>query len=175
MRSVIFERNPSGSDKIPPHWFNNCKFEDVNDDGFAFLEKPAPGWANVKDCGNFPCTAPNNIIFTFVNTKYYKATPTFTGSAFAIVPDDETVGGTYPKCTHKPKMQIYICQIRNIGLFQIENLDDDAWDRAIQPISVLNAETGFNNTVNAMMDHIWDAFYTGQRRMARFPVALLTE
>ena len=62
-RSVIFERNPDGSDKIPPHWFNNCIFEDVNDDGFAFLEKPDPAWANVKDCGNFPCTAPNNIIF----------------------------------------------------------------------------------------------------------------
>lgn len=62
-RSVIFERNPKGSDKTPPHWFNNCIFEDVNDDGFAFLEKPDPAWANVKDCGNFPCTAPNNIIF----------------------------------------------------------------------------------------------------------------
>lgn len=64
--------------------------------------------------------------------------------------------------------------MRNIGLFQLENLDEDAWDRAIQPIQVLNAETGFNNTVNAMMDHIWDTFYTGQRRMARFPIALQT-
>jgi len=26
-----------------------------------------------------------------------------------------------------------------------------------------------------MMDHIWDAFYTGQRRMARFPAALWTD
>lgn len=25
-----------------------------------------------------------------------------------------------------------------------------------------------------MMDHIWDTFYTGQRRMARFPIQLLT-
>jgi len=74
-----------------------------------------------------------------------------------------------------PLMQIYICQIENVGMFQIENLDSDAWDRAIQPISVLNADTGFNNTVNAMMDHIWDAFYTGQRRMARFPIALVTD
>lgn len=55
-----------------------------------------------------------------------------------------------------------------------ENLDTDAWDRAIQPIFLKNEETGFNNTLNAMMDHIWDTFYTGQRRMARFPAALLT-
>lgn len=26
-----------------------------------------------------------------------------------------------------------------------------------------------------MMDHIWDTFYTGQRRMARFPIAIQTE
>lgn len=63
-----------------------------------------------------------------------------------------------------------MCQTRNVGLFQLENLDEDAWDRAVQPIFVLNKETGFNNTVNAMMDHIWDTFYTGQQRMARFPI-----
>jgi len=55
-----------------------------------------------------------------------------------------------------------------------ENLDDDAWDRAIQPVYLKNEETEFKNTLNAMMDHIWDGFYTGQKRMARFPAALLT-
>lgn len=105
MRNVIFERNPMGSDKIPPHFFDNCKFEDVTDDGFAFLDKPDPAWANIKDCGNFPCTAPNNVIFTFTNTKYYGATPSIASSAFTLVPDDETVGGAYtPACTHKPDM-----------------------------------------------------------------------
>lgn len=59
-------------------------------------------------------------------------------------------------------------------MLQFENLDDDAWDRAIQPVFLKNADTGFNNTVNAMMDHIWDTFYTGQKRLARFPTALLT-
>jgi len=67
-----------------------------------------------------------------------------------------------------------LCQLNNIGMLQFENLDKDAWDRAIQPIFLKNEETGFNNTINAMMDHIWDAFYTGQKRLARFPVALLT-
>lgn len=60
-------------------------------------------------------------------------------------------------------------------MFQFENLDEDAWDRAVQPVFLLNANRGFNNTVNAMMDHIWDTFYTGQRRMARFPTALETD
>lgn len=90
------------------------------------------------------------------------------------MPNDETVGGTYPNCVHMNAQQIYVCQINNIGMFQFENLDVDGWDRAIQPVFLLNEETGFNNTVNAMMDHIWDTFYTGQRRMPRFPIAMAT-
>jgi len=93
---------------------------------------------------------------------------------FVIVPDDKAVGGTYGNCAHKPQQQIYVCQANNIGMMMFENLDDDAWDRAIQPVFLLNSEYGFNNTLNAMMVHIWDTFYTGQRRMARFPAALAT-
>lgn len=173
-RSSMFARNPKGADKIPPHFFNRCELEDVDDGGFAFLEKPAPGWANVKDCGNFPCTAPNNIILSFADTTYKGLTPTSTPSEFVIVPDDETVGGTYGNCVRREEQQSYICEADNIGMMMFENLDVDAWDRAIQPIEVTNAETGFNNTLNAMMDHIWDTFYTGQRRMARFPTAIAT-
>ena len=143
--------------------------------GWAYLEKPPTAWANVKDCGNFPCTAPNNLIFTFAGTTFTGTTqPSTTAADFVIVPDDETVGGTYPGCTHFPDQQIYLCELNNIGMLQFENLDDDAWDRAIQPVFLKNADTGFNNTVNAMMDHIWDTFYTGQKRLARFPTALLT-
>lgn len=59
-------------------------------------------------------------------------------------------------------------------MLQFENLDTDGWDRAIQPVFLRNDTTGFNNTLNAMMDHIWDTFYTGQKRMPRFPAALVT-
>ena len=176
-RSVFFNTLPYSSDKIPPHFFDNCRIVDTDDSGFAFLSKPNAAWANVKDCGNFPCTAPTNAVTQFTNTKYDGVTPSTTPKDFALVPDDATVGGTYPNCVHQPLQQAYICQTRNVALFQIENLDWDAWDRAIQPIFVLDEEgnSGFNNTVNAMMDHIWDTFYTGQRRMGRFPIAILTE
>lgn len=101
-RHVLFERNPMGSDKIPPHTFKNCKFHDVNDDGMAWLEKPDLAWANIKDCGNFPCTAPNNLIYTFLGSRFTGITPTTTTSDMTLVPDDETVAGTYPGCDHKP-------------------------------------------------------------------------
>ena len=76
---------------------------DVDDNGFAFLSKPEPGWANVKDCGDFPCTAPSNWIIGFTNTKYDGVTPSTTPKDFMLVPDDLTVGGTYPGCVHKPE------------------------------------------------------------------------
>jgi len=173
-KSTLLASNPGSSDKIPPHFFNNCILEDVDDNGFAFLVKPNPGWANVKDCGNFPCTAPNNLIFSFAGTTWKGTTPTSTPEAFVVIPNEKTVGGTYESCVERPDQQAYICEMDNIGMMMFENLDDDAWDRAIQPVFLLNEATGFNNTLNAMMDHIWDTFYTGQRRMARFPTALAT-
>ena len=27
-----------------------------------------------------------------------------------------------------------------------------------------------NNKVNSFMDHTWDGFYTGQKRLSRFPI-----
>lgn len=56
-----------------------------------------------------------------------------------------------------------------------ESLDDDTYDRSIQPINIINEKTGFNNTVNSMMDHVWDGFYTGQLRLSRFPAMIETE
>ena len=101
-RHVIFNTNPASSDKVPPHFFDNCKIVDTDDSGFAFLSKPPKKWANVKDCGNFPCTAPSNWVIAFTNTKYDGVTPSATPKDFALVPDDETVGGTYPNCVHRP-------------------------------------------------------------------------
>ena len=74
-RSVIIERAPAASQKIPPHTFKNCKYHNVNDEGFAWMEKPNLAWANIKDCGSFPCTAPNNMIFTFLNPRFTGVTP----------------------------------------------------------------------------------------------------
>ena len=39
----------------------------------------------------------------------------------------------------------------------------------MQPIYVKKQGTGMENNLNAMMDHVWDGFYTGQIRLQRFP------
>lgn len=58
MRQTVMALNPTNADFIPMSEFFNTKFVDVEGDAMGFLFDPPKGWANVKDCGNFPCTAP---------------------------------------------------------------------------------------------------------------------
>ena len=67
-----------------------------------------------------------------------------------------------------------MCRDRSIAMLVFESLDDDKFDRSIQPVNLINEELGFNNTLNSMMDHVWDGFYTGQIRASRFPGLLST-
>jgi len=43
-------------------FFDNT-FTDVKN--IAYMAEPNPGWANLKDCGDFPCTAPLNSLISF--------------------------------------------------------------------------------------------------------------
>lgn len=89
--------------------------------------------------------------------------------------DGPTVGGAIGNCFDaREYMNGYLCNNQEIGHIQFESLDEDRWDRTFSPISFLNEETGFNNTLNSMMDHVWDGFYTGQVRLTRFPATIQT-
>jgi len=35
----------------------------------------------------------------------------------------------------------------------------------MQPIYIKKEGTGMENNLNAMMDHVWDGFYSGQLRL----------
>jgi hypothetical protein len=41
----------------------------VCDECVAFLDQPNPGWANGDDCGDFPCSFPNNVFLKFNNAS----------------------------------------------------------------------------------------------------------
>lgn len=36
----------------------------------AYLFSPPEGWANLDDCGDFPCTAPNNALIQFEGATF---------------------------------------------------------------------------------------------------------
>ena len=58
------------------HKFNRATFTNVSEDSMAWIEKPNPGWATTtpltspSNCGNWPCTAPENVVLSFKNTVY---------------------------------------------------------------------------------------------------------
>jgi len=66
----IFKINPFASDNIPVHNFKKTNFINVTDSSVAFLMDPDPGWANLDDCGPFPCTAPSNVVMRFTESSF---------------------------------------------------------------------------------------------------------
>ena len=158
------------------HKLTSCKFTDVDEESLAWFQDSPWSWANTSDCGQWPCTAPENIVMSFLGTTWDGVTPPNAPGTFQLVgAGGPNVGGKYKGCVDKREsMNGYICENRNIGLLLFESLDSDTYDRSIQPINILNEETGFNNTLNSMMDHVWDGFYTGQLRLSRFPAQLET-
>ena len=62
---ATFHTNKSGSDLIMPHIFKNVKYDGVSKKSFIYLMNPPEGWANLTDCVDFPCTAPQNLLLQF--------------------------------------------------------------------------------------------------------------
>ena len=69
-----------------------------------------------------------------------------------------------PECEKRDKWNAYLCQQINLGVMLFESQDGDRMDRSAQPIYIQDLERGFNNRLNAYMDHTWDGAYTGQKR-----------
>lgn len=74
-KQTVFQRNKYASDKIPMHKFNGCKFIDVDEESLVWFEDSPWSWANISDCGQWPCTAPENIVMSFLGTTWDGITP----------------------------------------------------------------------------------------------------
>ena len=89
-------------------------------------------------------------------------------SEFTLVSNNPDASNSFKNCKLESVWNNYYCSTNNIGLLYFDSLDGDTWDRSIQPI-VIESDGGYKNTLNSMMDHVWDGFYTGQLRLSRFP------
>lgn len=103
-RQRVFERNPTAADYIPLHKFTNIKFQNVASDAMAWIEKPNPAWAadendphsSPDNCGNWPCTAPENVVLKFEGTTYASGS---TGAAdFQIVSGNAGAASSFQNC-----------------------------------------------------------------------------
>lgn len=183
----VFGLNKSAADWVPIHEFRNVNFMNVHYDAVAYIMDPNPGWAKIDDCGEWPCTAPSNVVYSFYDSMFgvndgTTQLPVFGGNkhTFQIVSDFATAVSTYPNCDKVATWNAWSCYDPNqvlvpqVGQLVFESLDYDTEDRSVQPVVIEN-DDGYRNVINSNMDHTWDGFYTGQLRLSRFPAQILTD
>lgn len=144
--------------------FYDCEFVDVEEGALAYLEEPTDGWANLSDCGDFPCTGPLNTFLYLEDATFSgDVTPTITLSGQYILPNNPGFSPFFDGCVFQETMNSYICSsvMEEFGMLIFESLDDDSWDRSLQPIYMVQDGTEENNILNSFMDKVWDGFYTG--------------
>jgi hypothetical protein len=66
----VFRLTEYQADYIPLVRARNIKFVNVDQEAFIYLFSPPNRWANTDDCGEFPCTGPNNVMLKFEKTSY---------------------------------------------------------------------------------------------------------
>lgn len=112
-------------------------FENCDSDFMTYFFEPPQKWANLADCGDFPCTGPKNTIFSFVNTKWTGTVPANALENFSLIPNIKEFGeysGSFPDCTLVEGMNGYRCTNNDLGILVWESNDADSIDRSIQPV-----------------------------------------
>lgn len=150
--------------------FENIKFTNVELGGLAWFYDPPKSWANIKDCGDFPCTSPKNTLFSFKGTVWEGIKPANPLADFQVIPDNKGYSDQFPTCTLMKEWNAYMCNTEGLGILLWESEDPDKFDRSIQPVYYQYMEKEANQVkLNSFMDHVWDGFYSGQIRRSRFP------
>jgi len=170
MKNSVFAISPTAADMVPIMRFFDTKFTNVEDDAMAYIYDPPKGWANLKDCNEFPCTAPLNTLLTFKNTTFSGITPSYASADYQVIANNPGFSKHVPSCVFHEKMNAWTCQEPKLSMIIFESEDPDTLDRSMQPIYTRQLGTGMNNKVNSFMDHVWDGFYSGQLRLSRFPI-----
>lgn len=162
------------SDHIHIQNFKLTVFDNVHEDSMVYIFDPPKGWANPTDCGNYPCTAPQNAVVKFTGTTYTGAVKaSFTDTDFQAVGNYKSI--MHDTCVKKDKWNAFFCKNTKIGILKFDSLDGDTMDRSVQPVYMKNYDTGLVNKLNNDMDHCWDGVYTCQKRRTRFIAQVQTD
>jgi len=133
-RNSIISTSKYQPDYIPQIIAHDTKFINVDEDSIIYIRDPEPGWANVKDCGDFPCTGPLNTVFKFRNTTWEGKTQL--DKDFELIANNPGFSPEQTSCTLKEKMNAYYCLEKKFGILLFESNDKDWKDRSMQPIYV---------------------------------------
>jgi hypothetical protein len=58
------------SDMHPIYYLYDTHFNNITTTAIAWMQTPPDKWANLQDCGEFPCSAPLNTILRFEGTTF---------------------------------------------------------------------------------------------------------
>ena len=166
----IFQLHPEASDLVMEHRFQDITLENVATANFMHLMDAPGSWSALSDCVGFPCTAPDHVLLSFsgnitprgITNLGLPATP------FQIIHKTDSLATD--KCTVRDEWNAYVCEGESLALLQFESKDPDTMERSVQPVFLKDTSTGggIDVKLNSFMDHIWDGFYTGSRRLSRF-------
>jgi hypothetical protein len=166
---AIYRSNPTVSSYQPPMYAKDNSFIDCEDDALFWFESPNPKWANVKDCGDFPCTAPLNILISHTGSKWLGKKPDWATPDFQLIANNSGFAPFVETCKGYPNMNGYICQKNTLSIINFQSEDEDWRDRSVQPVYLKQQGTEISNKINSQSDQVWDGFYAGQKRNSRFP------
>ena len=167
-RSSVFGSAEFQSDYTPMLQFSETKFTDVEKDALVAFKTPPEKWASIDDCGDFPCTGPLNVLYSFKESTWTPAAPSALsggGVNFQLIADNPGLAPYVAGCSSAPQSKAYYCEAKSLAILLFRSLDGDARDRMVAPVYVAQQGTRINVKLNAMMDHLWDGFYTSQKRL----------
>lgn len=78
----MFGNNPYAADYIPRLKVYGSEFRNLGDNVMAWIYHPPIAWANIDDCGLFPCTAPNNTLIMFEKISFSGVAPARSDNTF---------------------------------------------------------------------------------------------
>lgn len=105
--NMVFGSNSFGSDYTEMQEFFDCEFINVQNAAIATLDDPTPGWANKKDCGSFPCTAPWNVLFSFQGSKWETIVDENAKRDWQIISNNPGFSPYIEGCNHKENWNGY--------------------------------------------------------------------
>ena len=101
------------------HYFEAAKFTNVLYDALVYFYDPPEKWANVTDCGEWPCTAPHNVVMNFNDAVFEvpdktTALPSFWTSEttkydFQVVADFPAAASAYTNCSKMATANAWFC------------------------------------------------------------------
>lgn len=77
-----FVLSPHASDMIPIIVGSGNQFADLAPESLGFFYDPPASWANPTDCGDFPCTAPWNVLMYMSGSSFTGTSPEYASSNF---------------------------------------------------------------------------------------------